>query len=65
MVKRWNIDRYRHADTGQLLYSIEARLGEKGWIRTENPLCRVWKAPIRQRYAGLLLDSKAKPVAGY
>jgi len=64
---------YRHADTGQRLYSpvrgpqadIEARLGEKGWIRTENPLCRVWKAPIRQRYAGLLLDSKAKPVAGY
>jgi len=60
MVKRWNIDRYRHADTGQLLYSIEARLGEKGWIRTENPLCRVWKAPTDM----LLLDSKAKPAVG-
>ncbi len=52
---------YRRAGTGQRLYSIEARLGEKGWIRTENPLCRVWKTPPDT----LLLDSKAKPVAGY
>ncbi|MHC4605012.1 MAG: hypothetical protein ACYS6W_16980 [Planctomycetota bacterium] len=49
---------YRRADTGQRLYSIEARLGKKGWIRTENPLCRVWKAPPDT----LLLDSRVKPV---
>ncbi|HUS73158.1 MAG TPA: hypothetical protein VMY06_08845 [Sedimentisphaerales bacterium] len=48
---------YIHSKTGQRIYSIEARLGKKGWIRTENPLCRVWKA----RPAPLLLDSKAKP----
>ncbi|GAG19854.1 unnamed protein product, partial [marine sediment metagenome] len=47
---------YYHADTGQRLYSVKARLGKKGWIRTENPLCRVWKAPPDT----LLLDSKAK-----
>ena len=47
---------YRHTDTEQRLYSVKARLGKKGWIRTENPLCRVWKAPPDT----LLLDSKAK-----
>jgi len=49
---------YRHADTGQHLYSTEQQLHEKGWIRMENPLCRVWKAPPDT----LLLDSKAKPI---
>jgi len=52
---------YRHTDTGQRLYSIGARLGKKDWIRTEAPLCRVWKAPTDV----LLLDNKAKPAAGY
>jgi hypothetical protein len=52
---------YRHADTEQRLYSIQARLDKKGWVRTEKPLCHVWKAPANI----LLLDSKAKPAAGY
>ncbi len=60
---------YCHADTGQHIYSTEPELrdprlrGDRpapakagGWIRTENPLCRVWKAPET-----FLLDSKAKP----
>jgi hypothetical protein len=49
---------YRHADTGQRLYSIEQQLQERDWIRKEKPLCLVWKAPSEQ----LLIDSKAKPV---
>jgi len=52
---------YRHADTEQRLYSIQARLDKKGWIRMEKPLCRVWKTPSDT----LLLDSKAKPAIGY
>jgi len=52
---------YHHADTGQRLYSSEAQLEKKGWIRSEKPLCRVWKTPTDM----LLLDSKAKPVARY
>jgi hypothetical protein len=51
---------YVHSDTGQRLYSIKARLGKKDWIRTEDPLCQVWKAPTDM----LLLDNKAKPAAG-
>ncbi|MCH7557934.1 MAG: hypothetical protein IIB56_10815 [Planctomycetes bacterium] len=58
---------YRRAGTGQRLYSTNpdvsghstGRLSaEKGWIRIENPLCRVWKTPPDT----LLLDSKAKPI---
>jgi hypothetical protein len=52
---------YRHADTGLRLYSIKVRLDKKGWIRTENPLCRVWKVPPDT----LLLESKAKPSVMY
>jgi len=52
---------YHHADTEERLYSIQAQLGKKGWARTEKPLCGVWKAPANI----LLLDSKAKPAAGY
>ena len=52
---------YRHASTGRHLYSTKPALSEKGWIRTENPLCRVWKAPPEV----LLLDGKAKPTAGH
>jgi hypothetical protein len=48
---------YRHADTAQRLYSTNPQLHKKDWIRTDNPLCRVWKTPP----APLLLDSKAKP----
>jgi hypothetical protein len=48
---------YRHADTGQRLYCINAQLHKKGWVRMEKPLCRAWKAPEDI----LLLDSKAKP----
>ena len=51
---------YYHADTGQRLYCIEARLGKKGWIRTESPLCCVWKTPSET----LLLDSDAKAAIG-
>ena len=49
---------YCHADSGQCLYSTEERLHDMDWIRMENPLCYVWKAPS----STLLLDSKAKPV---
>jgi len=49
---------YRHADTGQSLYSTEQQLQEGDWIRTEKPLCLVWKAPSEE----LIIDSKAKPV---
>jgi len=52
---------YCHADTGQRIYSTETQLGEKGWIRTKNPLCRVWKALPEVP----LLDSKAKPIVEY
>ncbi len=48
---------YRHPDTEQYLYSTEPQLLEKGWVRTDNPLCRVWKSPP----GPLLLDSKARP----
>jgi len=62
---------YCHADTGQHIYSTEPELRDPRlrwdrpapakagvWIRTENPLCRVWKAPPEVP----LLDSKAKPI---
>lgn len=49
---------YRHAGTGQRLYSTERQLQKRDWIRTEKPLCLVWKAPSEE----LLIDSKAKPV---
>jgi hypothetical protein len=49
---------YRHADTGQRLYSTEQQLQERDWIRKKQPLCLVWKAPSEE----LLIDSKAKPV---
>jgi len=52
---------YRHAETEQLLYSTRTQLDKKGWIRTEKPLCCVWKAPSYP----LLLDSKARPAAEY
>jgi hypothetical protein len=48
---------YRHNDTGQRLYSTKQQLRQKDWLRTEKPLCYVWKTPSKV----LLLDSKAKP----
>jgi len=50
---------YYHADTERRIYSTKPALQEKDWTRTENPLCRVWKAPP----GPLLLDAKAKPAA--
>ncbi len=52
---------YRYSDTEQRLYSTRAQLDKKGWIRTEKPLCRVWKAPANTP----LIDSQARPAAGY
>jgi hypothetical protein len=51
---------YHHKDTEQRLYSTEEQLGKKGWIRTEKPLCRVWKAPDE-----ILIDSMAKPAPDF
>jgi len=51
---------YRNAETERRIYSTKPTLQEKGWTRTENPLCRVWKAPP----GSLLLDRNVKPAAG-
>ena len=51
---------YRNAETEGSIYSTKPALQEKDWTRTQNPLCRVWKAPP----APLLLDGDAKPAAG-
>ena len=48
---------YRNAKIERRIYSTKPALQEKGWTRTQNALCRVWKAPP----APFLLDSKAKP----
>ncbi len=50
---------YRHADKAQYLYSTDSQSPEKGWVRAEDPLCRVWKSPP----GPLLIDSNAKPPA--
>jgi len=51
---------YRNGDTEQLIYSTKSAIEEKGWTRTEDPVCRIFKAPP----APLLLDRAAKPAAG-
>jgi hypothetical protein len=51
---------YRNAETEQRLYSTDPARRQKGWIRTGQPLCRVWKAPP----GPMLLDRDAKPFAG-
>jgi len=51
---------YRNAETERRIYSTKPALQEKGWIRIENVLCRVWKAPP----APPLLDRDVKPAAG-
>ncbi len=48
---------YYNDKTEQRIYSIKPSLQDKDWIRSENPLCRVFKSPP----ALILLDSKAKP----
>jgi len=50
---------YRHSKTERRLYSTDPARREKGWIRTGQPLCRVWKTPPGPP----LIDSKAKPAA--
>ena len=51
---------YRNAKAERRIYSTKPALQEEGWIRAENALCRVWKAPP----GPLLLDRNAKPAAG-
>jgi hypothetical protein len=48
---------YRQDKTERRIYSTKPAIEDKGWIRTENPLCRVWEAPP----APLVLDRLAKP----
>ena len=48
---------YRHTETEQRVYSTDPARRQRGWIRTAQPLCRVWKAPP----GPLLRDSEAKP----
>ena len=55
------LNEYYHTQKEQYLYSTKPTTQEKGWTRTENPLCRVFKAPT----GPLLLDSKAKPTASH
>jgi len=50
---------YRHANSGQCLYSTQSQLDEAGWSRQEKPLCQVYRAPP----GPLLLDGRAKPVS--
>ena len=51
---------YQNAETEQRLYSTDPARRQRGWIRTSQPLCRVFKAPP----GSLLLDRSAKPAAG-
>ncbi|MHC4146114.1 MAG: hypothetical protein ACYSUD_15190, partial [Planctomycetota bacterium] len=51
---------YRHTDSEQYFYSTDPARRQKGWVRTAQPLCQVWKTPP----APLLLDSQARPAAG-
>ena len=48
---------YYHAETRRRIYSTKSDIETKGWTRTKDSLCRVFKAPP----APPLLDSKAKP----
>ncbi len=50
---------YRNAETERRIYSTKPAMEDKGWIRTQDPLCRVWKTPP----GPLLLDARAKPAA--
>ncbi len=48
---------YRGADSERRIYRTEPQ-SQEGWIRSEEPLCQVWKTPE----GPLLLDGNAKPV---
>jgi len=48
---------YHHTEAGHRQYSTDPAQRQKGWIRTAQPRCRVWKAPP----GPLLLDREAKP----
>ncbi|MHC4165451.1 MAG: hypothetical protein ACYSWQ_00675 [Planctomycetota bacterium] len=50
---------YRNTETDKRLYSTDPARRQKGWVRTAQPLCRVWKAPTGPLPRG----SDAKPVA--
>ncbi|HVP07365.1 MAG TPA: hypothetical protein VMS71_05935 [Candidatus Acidoferrum sp.] len=50
---------YQVKNTGRRIYSVDASLAGDTLIKSEKPLCRVWRNP----YSLLLLDSDAKPVA--
>ena len=52
---------FRNSKTGQSIYSTESAMQKKGWIRTENPLCQVWKVPSTPP----LIDHRAKSIAGH
>ena len=52
---------YRNAETERSIYSTKPQLQEAGWVRTENPLCRIWKTQPET----VLLDGKARPAVGY
>ncbi len=38
--------RYTHSATGQRLYSTDAALAKEGYVRSADPVCRVWRTPI-------------------
>ncbi|MHC4206262.1 MAG: hypothetical protein ACYSTT_16550, partial [Planctomycetota bacterium] len=52
---------YYNTKTKRRIYSTNPARQKKGWKRSENPLCRVWKAPP----GPLLRDGEAKPTAGH
>jgi len=49
---------YRQADSERRIYRTESPAQREGWIRTQEPLCQVWKTPE----GPLLLDAEAKPL---
>jgi hypothetical protein len=51
---------YYHTEDRRRIYSTKPDIKTKGWTRTEEPLCRVFKAPT----VPLLLDRNAKPATG-
>ena len=50
---------YRNAETEKCLYSTDPARRQRGWLRTAQPLCRIFKAPPDP----LLIDTEAKPAA--
>ncbi len=52
---------YRHANSGQRLYSTQTQWNEAGWSRREAPLCQVYRTPP----GPLLLDGRAGPKPVY